>query len=61
MKTECKNCKGKGHVLDAAGLFIPIIGWALMALETNSPDGITRDKCSHCNGTGNFKHHKNRN
>ncbi len=52
MKTECKNCKGKGHVMDAGGLFVPIIGWALMLIERNDKEGITRVKCTHCNGVG---------
>lgn len=51
--TECKNCGGKGHVLYAAAIvFIPIIGWALGALETNDKDGITRKTCPSCKGKG---------
>lgn len=52
---KCSNCDGKGHVMDAAGLFLPIIGWAMMALERNDKNGITRNQCSHCKGKGYYK------
>jgi DnaJ-class molecular chaperone len=52
----CPCCKGKGHVLDAFPvIFIPVLGWALAALETNNPEGLTREKCSRCNGKGFIK------
>jgi len=49
---ECKNCKGKGHVLDASILGFAVIGWAIALAQTNDKSGMSRKVCSHCNGKG---------
>jgi len=50
---ECKNCKGKGHVLNGAAAFgLTVFSIFIVPLERNDPNGVTRDKCSACNGTG---------
>lgn len=45
---ECKNCKGKGHVLDSNPFmfFNPFL-LIVAAVERNDKDGSTRNKCSH--------------
>jgi DnaJ-class molecular chaperone len=49
----CRNCKGKGHVLDATPvIFLPVIGWLAAILETNSRGGLTRQRCITCKGKG---------
>ncbi len=50
---ECKNCKGKGHVLDSNPFmfFNPFL-LIVAAVERNDKDGSTRNKCSHCKGKG---------
>ena len=49
--TECKTCGGKGHVMCPEAYFNPLtllVGFA----ERNDKEGITRDTCSTCNGSG---------
>jgi DnaJ-class molecular chaperone len=53
-KIECKNCKGKGHVLDAVTLLWPVF-WFLAPFEKNNKNGVTREICYHCGGTGYVK------
>jgi len=48
---KCSNCGGKGHVFDAATLMFPPF-WIFSLFEKNSPDGISRMMCSHCEGEG---------
>lgn len=55
MKVECKNCNGKGHVLDGSTLLLPVFGWLLAAAERNNKEGFTRERCEHCNGKGYIK------
>tara|TARA_B100000614_G_scaffold262489_2_gene296306 strand:- start:45372 stop:45572 length:201 start_codon:yes stop_codon:yes gene_type:complete len=50
-RVMCPNCKGKGHVIDSMVLFVPIF-WFFIPFELNSPDGISREDCSRCNGKG---------
>lgn len=49
---ECKNCNGRGHVLNPAAIFMPVLGWALAVFEKNNKRGITREECEHCDGKG---------
>ena len=48
---RCPNCKGKGHVFMAVSVLCPFL-WPLALFEGNDRDGVTRDECSHCDGTG---------
>lgn len=50
-KRECKNCKGKGHVIDSAAVLAPFL-WIIAIAERNNKSGLTREKCTHCNGRG---------
>ncbi len=53
MVVECKNCGGKGHVMDGCAIFCLTIFSPILALvERNDADGITREKCLKCDGTG---------
>jgi DnaJ-class molecular chaperone len=53
---ECKNCKGKGHVLSgAAALCMTVFSVVLVPLERNDPNGVTREKCQKCKGSGYIK------
>lgn len=48
----CPRCGGKGHVWAKDSILLtfmcPIISW----IEGDDPDGITRDKCPRCKGSG---------
>jgi DnaJ-class molecular chaperone len=52
MIIECKNCGGKGHVYDACSAMLFVVGWVAAIFERNNPNGLTREKCSVCNGKG---------
>jgi DnaJ-class molecular chaperone len=55
MILECKNCNGKGHVIDSTILILPVIGWLIALGERNDKNGMYRDKCLHCKGVGYIK------
>jgi len=46
----CPSCKGKGHVFDAASIFGFTIIVALF--ERNDANGLTRNVCGQCKGSG---------
>ncbi len=48
----CPNCKGKGHVLSGDSVLLTVFAVVLIPLEKNDPDGLTREECSVCDGTG---------
>ena len=56
---ECKNCNGKGHILNGIVLFpLMFFLWPVALGERNTKDGLTREICEHCDGTGLVKQPK---
>lgn len=51
-KRICPTCKGKGHVYDPASAMVAVVGWILAFMETNDPNGLTREWCRQCSGKG---------
>jgi hypothetical protein len=49
---KCPSCGGKGHIMDAGCLLIPIVGWVLAWGERNDRNGLSRDTCGQCRGKG---------
>ena len=52
-KVECRNCKGKGHILDSNPFmwFNPFMIIAAVS-EKNDKNGSTRRECDSCKGKG---------
>ena len=48
----CRNCGGKGHVLDGVFTVFSFVGLVLAPFERNDPRGMTRQQCVRCNGKG---------
>jgi len=49
----CPICKGKGHVIDPMVMtFVPIVSWAIAALEKDDRNSTTRKPCGNCKGRG---------
>lgn len=53
----CRNCRGKGHVMDGKTAAIlstclPVIGLAITIAECWDEDGVTRRLCGTCGGAG---------
>jgi ribosomal protein S27AE len=48
----CPNCAGKGHVMSGlVGPGGPFV-WVFALFERHDPDGLTRDVCGRCGGSG---------
>lgn len=57
----CRNCDGKGHVLDGAATlvaFMSVLLAPLALLERRNPNGITRQRCEVCDGAGRIRGRK---
>lgn len=52
-KTMCRNCKGKGHIMDSNPFmwFNPLKIKAAVS-ERNNKNGSTRKECPSCQGRG---------